>query len=125
MRLAYPLADRDPLPAVPRCLPACATSSAHNGQPLAAAPALALSHLDPLQSRYAGLPFSPQGLQPPYRPDGTPDRRTVNQALPAGRVIDAGYLPLGVQVQARRPDPPSIFGSRGRGPMTASPLQHR
>jgi hypothetical protein len=70
MRLAYPLADRDPLPAVPRCLPACATGPAHNGQPPAAALALALSHLDPLQSRYAGLPFSPQGLQPPYRPDG-------------------------------------------------------
>src|SRR5271169_4228297 len=70
MRLAYPLADRDPLPAVPRCVPACATSPAHNGQPPAAAPAPALSHLDPLQSRYAGLPFSPQGLQPPYRPDG-------------------------------------------------------
>ena len=70
MRLAYPLADRDPLPAVPRCVPACATGPAHNGQPTAAALALALSHLDPLQSRYAGLPFSPQSLQPPYRPDG-------------------------------------------------------
>ena len=70
MRLAYPLADRDPLPAVPRCVPACATSPAHNGQPSAAAPALALSHLDPLQSRYAGLAFSPPGLQPPYRQDG-------------------------------------------------------
>jgi hypothetical protein len=67
MHLAYPLADRDPLPAVPRCVPACATSHAHNGQPPAAAPALALSHLDPLQSRYAGLAFSPQGLHPSYR----------------------------------------------------------
>src|SRR5215471_8611679 len=50
MRLAYPLADRHLLPAVPLGVLACATIPAHVRQPRAPAQVLALRHRDPLQS---------------------------------------------------------------------------
>jgi hypothetical protein len=122
VRLPYPLADRHPLPAVPRSDPACAASPAHKRKPPATPLALALSHPDPFQFPYAGLPLLTAGPPATLPTRRTPERRAVNQASPAwpGRRCQASCP--GVQVHARRPDPPPISGSRRRVPMTVPPV---